>query len=117
MDEERTNRMIREFNKLYIDFSRQNMNQHTLQLLLNLAERAKLKTKINAMFAGNHINNTEDRAVLHTATRARRDDVSRDCRRFWGEGEGGGGDMFRDAVGSIALNLPVPAPPAAGNIC
>lgn len=46
------------------------------QLLLNLAERAKLRTKMNAMFAGEHINNTEDRAVLHTALRAPRDEVS-----------------------------------------
>jgi glucose-6-phosphate isomerase len=45
------------------------------QLLLNLAERAKLRTKMNAMFAGEHINNTEDRAVLHTALRMPRDEV------------------------------------------
>lgn len=44
------------------------------QLLLNLAERAKLRTKMNAMFAGEHINNTEDRAVLHTALRMPRDE-------------------------------------------
>ena len=47
------------------------------QLLLNLAERAKLRTKMNAMFAGEHINNTEDRAVLHTALRAPRDEGER----------------------------------------
>ena len=46
-----------------------------LQLLLNLAERAKLRTKMNAMFSGQHINNTEDRAVLHTALRMPRGEV------------------------------------------
>ncbi|KAG7670280.1 hypothetical protein Ndes2526B_g00020 [Nannochloris sp. 'desiccata'] len=73
IDEERTESLIREHNGLYVDFSRQNMTENTLQLLLNLAERAKLRTKMNAMFAGEHINSTEDRAVLHTAMRAPRD--------------------------------------------
>lgn len=73
VDEERTDNLIREHNGLYVDFSRQNMTENTLQLLLNLAERAKLRTKMNAMFAGEHINSTEDRAVLHTALRAPRD--------------------------------------------
>lgn len=44
-----------------------------LQLLINLAERAKLREKIDAMFNGEHINTTEDRAVLHVALRAPRD--------------------------------------------
>ena len=43
------------------------------QLLLKLAEAAGLPAKIQAMFAGEHINATEDRAVLHVATRARRE--------------------------------------------
>ncbi len=47
-----------------------------VQLLLKLAEAAKLRGKIDAMFAGEHINSTEDRAVLHIATRARRDQVT-----------------------------------------
>lgn len=46
-----------------------------VQLLINLAERAKLKKKINAMFNGERINLTEDRAVLHVALRAPRDKV------------------------------------------
>lgn len=46
-----------------------------LQLLTNLAERAKLREKIDAMFAGEHINTTEDRAVLHVALRAPRTKV------------------------------------------
>lgn len=47
-----------------------------MQLLLDLSEKAGLKKKIDAMFAGDHINVTEDRAVLHTALRAPRDQVS-----------------------------------------
>ncbi len=43
------------------------------QLLLKLAEAANLRQKIDSMFSGEHINSTEDRAVLHVATRARRD--------------------------------------------
>lgn len=81
LDEERTDQLIREHNGLYVDFSRQNMTENTLQLLLNLAERSKLRTKMNAMFAGEHINGTEDRAVLHTALRAPRDS------RIYVEGE------------------------------
>jgi glucose-6-phosphate isomerase len=42
---------------------------------MDLAAAADLKSKISAMFAGEHINSTEDRAVLHVATRARRDQV------------------------------------------
>lgn len=46
-----------------------------LQLLQNLADAANLRGKIDAMFSGEHINTTEDRAVLHVACRAHRDQV------------------------------------------
>ena len=45
------------------------------QLLRNLAEAANLKSKIKSLFAGEHLNITEDRAVLHPALRAPRDEV------------------------------------------
>lgn len=45
------------------------------QLLSNLADRAKLRQKIDAMFNGEHINVTEDRAVLHVALRTPRHKV------------------------------------------
>jgi glucose-6-phosphate isomerase len=48
-----------------------------LQKLLDMADAANLKGKIDAMFSGEHINSTEDRAVLHVATRARREQVSK----------------------------------------
>jgi hypothetical protein len=46
-----------------------------LQLLLELAEAAGVPSKVAAMFGGEHINGTEDRAVLHVALRAKRDQV------------------------------------------
>ena len=46
-----------------------------LQLLGNLAKRAGLEEKIAGMFSGKHLNVTEDRAVLHVALRAKRDQV------------------------------------------
>ncbi len=46
-----------------------------VQLLINLADRAKLRKKIDAMFNGEKINLTEDRAVLHVALRAPRNQV------------------------------------------
>jgi glucose-6-phosphate isomerase len=49
-----------------------------VQLLLKLAEASNLRKRIDDMFNGEHINSTEDRAVLHVATRARRDQVG--CR-------------------------------------
>ncbi len=55
----------------------------TPQLLLKLAKAAKLREKIDNMFAGEHINSTEDRAVLHVATRARRDQASRHTAVRW----------------------------------
>lgn len=74
LDEERTDSLIREHNGVYTDFSRQNITGVTLQLLLDLAEKGELRSKMNAMFAGDHINNTENRAVMHVALRAPREE-------------------------------------------
>ena len=46
-----------------------------MQLLGKLAKRAQLQEKISGMYEGKHLNVTEDRAVLHVALRARRDQV------------------------------------------
>ncbi|ACU06602.1 Glucose-6-phosphate isomerase [Flavobacteriaceae bacterium 3519-10] len=51
------------------DFSKNLIDQRTLDLLLKLAEETKLKEAISAMFSGEKINETEGRAVLHTALR------------------------------------------------
>jgi len=55
---------------LYLDYSKQRVTAETLDLLVALAERAGLRRRIDAMFAGERLNVTEDRAVLHVALRA-----------------------------------------------
>lgn len=71
-DQTRCEALIKEDLGIYIDFSRQRMTQETIKKLMELAQAANLKGKIEAMYGGEHINSTEDRAVLHVATRARR---------------------------------------------
>ncbi|HEY0463775.1 MAG TPA: glucose-6-phosphate isomerase, partial [Polyangiaceae bacterium] len=55
---------------LYLDYSKNRITDETVTALLALAESAGLRSKIDAMFAGEKINTTEGRAVLHTALRA-----------------------------------------------
>src|SRR6266852_2326957 len=62
--------MTLEAEDLYLDYSKHLATARTLELLVALAERAGLRRSIDAMFAGEHINVTEDRAVLHVALRA-----------------------------------------------
>ncbi len=57
---------------LYLDYSKHRTTDGTIALLVALAERAGLRERIDAMFRGERINTTEDRAVLHTALRAPR---------------------------------------------
>ena len=54
---------------LYIDYSKHRVTRETLDLLIDLARAADLEQRRAAMFAGEHINTSEDRAVLHTALR------------------------------------------------
>ncbi|QTA89198.1 glucose-6-phosphate isomerase [Desulfonema magnum] len=54
---------------IFYDFSRQRTDEKTLELLLELAETRKLKHRFKAMVSGEKINNTENRAALHTASR------------------------------------------------
>ncbi len=54
---------------LYVDYSKHRVTAATLPLLTAVARRAGLPESIEAMFAGRHINTSEDRAVLHTALR------------------------------------------------
>ena len=58
---------------LYIDYSKHRITRETLSLLVNLAKAAGLERRRDAMFSGEHINTSEDRAVLHTALRLPRD--------------------------------------------
>jgi glucose-6-phosphate isomerase len=58
---------------LLLDYSKHRITRDTLPLLVALARRAGLPERIEAMFAGRHINTSENRAVLHTALRQPRD--------------------------------------------
>jgi len=57
---------------LYLDYSKNRITTETLPLLIRLAEESGLQERIAAMFRGDKINTTENRAVLHTALRAPR---------------------------------------------
>jgi len=54
---------------LYLDYSKNRLTRETVRLLAALAERAGLRERTEAMFSGQHVNSTEDRAVLHVALR------------------------------------------------
>ncbi|GAA4343757.1 glucose-6-phosphate isomerase [Actinomadura luteofluorescens] len=68
-DPDRADRMTVTAGDLYLDYSKHRVTGETLTLLAALAERAGLRARIEAMFGGEHINVSEDRAVLHTALR------------------------------------------------
>jgi glucose-6-phosphate isomerase len=53
-----------------LDYSKNRVTDETLKLLVELAEQSGLRAKIDAMFRGDKINLTENRAVLHVALRA-----------------------------------------------
>ncbi len=72
-DPMRGERMACEAAGLYLDYSKNRITAETMHLLLALAEECGLRERIEAMFRGDKINITENRAVLHTALRARRD--------------------------------------------
>ena len=58
---------------IYLDYSKNRVTDETLRLLLELANAAGLRARIDAMFRGEKINVSEKRAVLHVALRAPRD--------------------------------------------
>src|SRR5687767_15149666 len=68
-DAARGERFSREAAGLYLDFSRQRVDDDCLHLLASLADAARLGERIGAMWRGDAINATEGRAVLHTALR------------------------------------------------
>ena len=72
-DPQRGERFATEAVGIYLDYSKNRITNETLNLLLSLAESAGLRQRIDAMFRGEKINTTEDRAVLHVALRAPRD--------------------------------------------
>jgi len=72
-DPTRGERMTVECAGLFLDYSKNRVNDETMGHLLRLAEEAGLRARIDAMFRGDKITITENRAVLHVALRAPRD--------------------------------------------
>ena len=71
-DPARGERMTAEAAGIFLDYSKNRIDDETLRLLVELAEQCGLRARIDAMFRGEKINVTEDRAVLHVALRAPR---------------------------------------------
>lgn len=71
-DPKRGERLSVEAVGLYLDYSKHRITDETIRLLVQLAEACRLRNRIDAMFRGDRINVTEDRAVLHVALRAPR---------------------------------------------
>jgi len=69
-DPARGDRMTAEAAGIYFDYSKNRISEETLRLLVELAEQSGLRSRIDAMFRGDKINVTENRAVLHVALRA-----------------------------------------------
>ncbi|MAZ27772.1 MAG: glucose-6-phosphate isomerase [Cytophagaceae bacterium] len=68
-DKDRAAQFSLEWEDFYVDYSKNLITDETKALLLELAEEMKLKEAIKDYFGGSHINETEDRAVMHTALR------------------------------------------------
>ncbi len=74
LDPERGRRFRVEACGILLDYSKNRITSDTMKLLFSLAEAVDLRSEIEAMFTGEKINNTEGRAVLHTALRSANDD-------------------------------------------
>ena len=72
-DPKRGKRMTAEAVGIFFDYSKNRLTDETLRLLIQLAKESRLRKRIDAMFRGDKINVTEDRAVLHTALRVPRE--------------------------------------------
>ncbi|MES2747929.1 MAG: glucose-6-phosphate isomerase [Bacteroidota bacterium] len=68
-DSERAEKFHLQWNDFLLDYSKNNINDQSIQLLLELANEVHLKDAISQYFNGDNINQTENRAVLHTALR------------------------------------------------
>ena len=72
-DPQRGSRMTAEAAGLFLDYSKNRVTDETIRLLVQVAEESDLRERIEAMFRGEKINVTENRAVLHVALRAPRE--------------------------------------------
>lgn len=73
-DPSRGERLSATADDLSLDYSKQRVTDETLRLLFDVARAAGVEAQRDAMFAGEHINTTEDRAVLHVALRMPKDE-------------------------------------------
>src|SRR4051812_15058404 len=71
-DAKRGQRLTLDAVGLFLDYSKNRITDDTLKLLVQMAEESRLRERIDAMFRGDKINVTENRAVLHVALRAPR---------------------------------------------
>lgn len=69
-DNERASKFSIEWEDFFVDYSKNNWTKETIDLLIQLAEEVELKKAISSYFSGDKINETENRAVLHTALRS-----------------------------------------------
>ncbi|MGI1679768.1 MAG: glucose-6-phosphate isomerase [Cellvibrionaceae bacterium] len=69
-DPSRASAFSRSFDHLFIDFSKNHLTESSFQLLLTLAQEAKLPEKIEALFQGDIVNTTEERKALHVSLRS-----------------------------------------------
>jgi glucose-6-phosphate isomerase len=69
LDPERFQKFSLRFEDILFDYSKNIITEETIEILINLAKECRVKEAIEAMFNGEHINETEDRAVLHIALR------------------------------------------------
>jgi len=117
-DASRFDRFSREFGGLLLDFSRQRIDAPALEALCGLADETGLRARIDALFAGDPVNESEGRAALHTLLRAPPDSpqaraleplhaevraVRRQCAEFVrdvhaGRRAGAGGERLTDVV-------------------
>jgi glucose-6-phosphate isomerase len=74
-DKQRAEKLSLQAGDLFADYSKNHLNITTRKLLCKLAKEADVPAAIEAMFAGEHINNTEDRPVLHAALRSKISDT------------------------------------------
>ena len=92
-DPDRGERLATQGAGIYLDYSKNRVTDETVRLLLQLAHESDLRDRIDAMFRGDYINVSENRAVLHVALRAPRDAssstmaimLSRRFMPFWTE--------------------------------
>ena len=75
IDSDRATKFTLKWNNFLFDYSKNRISEETISLLLDLAKEVKLKDAISACSNGKAINQTENRAVLHTALRAKEDEV------------------------------------------